>query len=286
MNFPIMGRLSSQIKTMEMETRWYLKKQSGNYTDKSKSLDKWINSTQNAVDTLQEVNSHGDDKLRAIHAKLFAGGTLTAKEREYLKIKDPKAYNDLVKEEAEQKAYEEKLRKCRTKEEVDRLKTNSINKSLSTVKSVENNPYISNSTKLEIAMHAKRSLDRINKSTMNFIQSGKYGRLPSENEETDNEKTENENNEVEKQYTADITLENEYVLSQNSDNKHTEINQKETQNSLFEHFEYFEHKTSNSTETKVSFEYSTKTSFKEYYYTTDVQNNNSEIYKNLINRKA
>ena len=93
-------------------------------------------------------------------------------------------------------------------------------------------------------------------------------------------------NEVEKQYTADIKLENEYVLSQNSDNKHTEINQKETQNSLFEHFEYFEHKTSNSTETKVSFEYSTKTSFKEYYYTTDVQNNNSEIYKNLINRKA
>ena len=148
MNFPIMGRLSSQIKTMEMETRWYLKKQSGNYTDKSKSLDKWINSTQNAVDTLQEVNSHGDDKLRAIHAKLFAGGTLTAKEREYLKIKDPKAYNDLVKEEAEQKAYEEKLRKCRTKEEVDRLKTNSINKSLSTVKSVENNPYISNSMRL------------------------------------------------------------------------------------------------------------------------------------------
>ena len=45
-------------------------------------------------------------------------------------------------------------------------------------------------------------------------------------------------------YVEITKLENEYVLSQNSDNKHTEINQKETQNSLFEHFEYFEHKTS------------------------------------------
>ena len=98
MNFAIMGRLSSQMKNMEMETHWYLKKQSGKYNDKSKSLDEWLNSAQNAQE-IQEGASKGDDKLRAIHTKLFAGEELTLEEREYLKAKDPEAYRQLVAEE-------------------------------------------------------------------------------------------------------------------------------------------------------------------------------------------
>ena len=70
MNFAIMGRLSSQMKSMEMETHWYLKKQSGKYNDKSKSLDEWLNSAQNAQE-IQESASRGDDKLRAIHTSFL-----------------------------------------------------------------------------------------------------------------------------------------------------------------------------------------------------------------------
>ena len=279
MNFAIMGRLSTQVKSMEMETHWYLKKQSGKYNDKSKSLDEWLNSAQNAQE-IQESASHGDDKLRAIHTKLFAGEELTTEEREYLKAKDPEAYRQLVAEEAEQKAYEEKLRKCRTKKEVDRLKMGKISKSLSTVKAVENNPYITKSKKLEIAMHEKRSLDRIEKSTKKFIKSGEYSRLPSEKDEKEKDKS------IEKNDKPDNKLDNDNKVTDDKTEKDesfdTENNEiPENQNSAPEH------KTQSKTDNRTDFEsnpkvFYTKTNYS--FYNTEYTN---ESYsKNHINRKA
>ena len=279
MNFAIMGRLSSQMKSMEMETHWYLKKQSGKYNDKSKSLDEWLNSAQNAQE-IQESASRGDDKLRAIHTKLFAGEELTNEEREYLKAKDPEAYRQLVAEEAEQKAYEEKLRKCRTKEEVDRLKMGKISKSLSTVKAVENNPYITKSQKLAIAMHEKRSLDRIEESTQKFIKSGEYGRLTSEKDEKEKDKT------IEKDNKPDNNLENDHNVT--DDKTETDESFESENNEIQENQNTApEHKTQSNTDTKADFESSSKFFYtKTNYSSYNTEYTNESYSKKHINRKA
>lgn len=61
-------------------------------------------------------------KLSKIKAKLRAGARLTAAEKAFLRKHAPKLYLELLKIEREQAAYEERLRRCRTKDEVERVK--------------------------------------------------------------------------------------------------------------------------------------------------------------------
>lgn len=181
MNFSTIGNLSTQLKTMEMKTLWDLKQEKKDYTSKGKTLDEWLQSAE--TEAIQEMVDRGDEKLRSICTKMELGGDLTPEEREYLKAKAPDKYNELVAEEAEQKAYEEALRRCKTQEEVDRLQMGRIHKAVSTLKSVENNPHIPLHKKLEIAMKENRTLQDAMESTVKFIESGAYDKLPSEKDE-------------------------------------------------------------------------------------------------------
>lgn len=189
MNFSTIGNLNTQLKTMEMKNLWNLKQENKDYTSKGKTLDEWLKSAE--VEAIQEMVDRGDEKLRNICTKMEFGGNLTPEEREYLKAKAPDKYQELVAEEAEQKAYEEALRRCKTQEEVDRLQMGRIHKAVSTLKSVENNPNIPLHKKLEIAMKENRTLQDAMESTAKFIESGAYDRLPSEKDEVkDKEQTE------------------------------------------------------------------------------------------------
>ena len=181
MNFSTIGNLNTQLKTMEMKNLWNLKQENKDYTSKGKTLDEWLKSAE--VEAIQEMVDRGDEKLRNICTKMEFGGNLTPEEREYLKAKAPDKYQELVAEEAEQKAYEEALRRCKTQEEVDRLQMGRIHKAVSTLKSVENNPNIPLHKKLEIAMKENRTLQDAMESTAKFIESGAYDRLPSEKDE-------------------------------------------------------------------------------------------------------
>lgn len=181
MNFSTIGNLNTQLKTMEMKTLWDLKQEKKDYTSKGKTLDEWLQSAE--TEAIQEMVDRGDEKLRSICTKMELGGDLTPEEREYLKAKAPDKYNELVAEEAEQKAYEEALRRCKTQEEVDRLQMGRMHKAVTTLKSVENNPHIPLHKKLEIAMKENRTLQDAMESTVKFIESGAYDKLPSEKDE-------------------------------------------------------------------------------------------------------
>ena len=190
MDWMSVGNLNTALKNLKLQTQWDLKQQTGNYTAKGKSLDQWLDSSlkQNAeaagvqaqVDAQRE---NGDDKLQEILQKVEAGTKLTREEREYLQAKDPQAYQDLVQEERQQKAYEQALRRCKTQEEVRRLQTQQVNASLTVVRSIEHNPHISQAKKLEIAMGEKRKVDAVAKSTQRFIASGEFAKLPTQAEE-------------------------------------------------------------------------------------------------------
>ncbi len=203
------GSVNAYTKNLKLQTQWNLKKESG-AAGKGKSLSDWLQASQGLkgnkaeqaaaaafyADAIQRTREQGDDKLREIMNKVYAGGKLTQDEREYLRAKDPEAWQRLKSAEQEQKSYERELKRCRTKEEAQRLKMTRLNASLTTVKSVENNPHIPLEKKLEIAMQEKLKCDNIQESTQRFVEKGEYGRLPTQAEQAQAEQERQEAEEV------------------------------------------------------------------------------------------
>ncbi len=183
MDFSTITNLNAYVKDLKLKTNWDLKQQKGLVTAKGLTLDEWLDSSQTKTSAKDTAGGQRDEKLVAIHAKIDAGGKLTQKERDYLQEKDPQAYQELLQEERAQRAYEQKLRRCRTQEEVKRLQMNHINGSMMTVRSIEHNPHITQQKKLEIAMREKRMTDQVAKITREFIRKGEYAQLPTEAEE-------------------------------------------------------------------------------------------------------
>ncbi len=172
----MIGSLNAYTKNLKMQSQWELKQRNGDYSS-HKTLEDWLGGPET-----QEERAKGDDALRSIHQKLEAGGKLTPEERRYLQAKDPEAFAKLEAAEREQKAFEQKLRQCRTKEEAQRLRMTYLNASLATVKSVEHNSAIPQQKKLEIMMREKQRCDKLDESFRKFSHSGEYGTLPTEGE--------------------------------------------------------------------------------------------------------
>ncbi len=176
----MVGNLHSYLKTMERQSLWERKKASGDMTAKKDPI---VEMLQKQVDDMHGRNGGPDRvKLSEIHTKRQAGVSLTAEERKYLQEHDPEAYRELVQEEQEQKAYEEAMRRCKTKEDVERLKTMQLGKSMTAIKVVENNPNIPLQKKLEIAMREQRKVNNVLESTQKFVKSGAFSRLPTDAE--------------------------------------------------------------------------------------------------------
>ena len=173
----MIGSLNQYTKNLKMQTQFQLKQRSGDLLS-HKTLEEWL-----GEDEAKEVGGGGDDTLRTIHQKLFASQKLTPEERRYLEAKDPETYAGLVADEREQKAFEQKLKQCRTKEEAQRLKMTHLSASLTTVKSVEHNSAIPLQKKLEIMIREKQRCDRIEASVRVFVASGEYEKLPTEAEQ-------------------------------------------------------------------------------------------------------
>lgn len=181
-DFTSIQNLNGYIKNLKLQSQWSLKQQTGQYNAKGTTLEEWLGDSQRQT---QETvpGDHGDDTLRKIHQKLDVGGKLTQKERDYLQEHDPEAYRELINQEREQKAYEEALRRCKTQEEAQQLQMGRINASLARVQSIEHDPHIPLSKKLEIAMAEKNRVDRVAESTREFVASGEFDELPTRSEE-------------------------------------------------------------------------------------------------------
>ena len=80
------------------------------------------------------------------------------------------------------RAYEEALKRCRTKEEVQRLKLAHLGASLSVVNAVKNDPHITKAKKLEILMLENGKMANLEKATQKFMESSAYKKLPGERE--------------------------------------------------------------------------------------------------------
>ncbi len=185
MDFSSIGSINSYTKALKMQTQWNLKKKSGDVTSHTSLMDEWL---KGPAASAQEDECGKDEKLSSILQKAYTGKKLTADERQYLQAKDPLTYQKIQANEQEQKAYEQELKKCRTKEDVQRLKLSRIGSSLATVKSIENNPHITQEKKLQMISLENAKCEKLERSTQAFVKSGKYAHLPTEVEKAKAEK--------------------------------------------------------------------------------------------------
>jgi hypothetical protein len=189
------GTVANAVKLQTLDSKWQQKKESGEVLSKAERNER-ANWTQE--DWLkhnfeeQAAQNREASKRTDISNKIMSGGTLTPDEEKYLEQEDPAQLQKYRQIKAEKKAYEEKLKNCKTKDEVQRLKTETLGGYVAALKKVENNPYIPMSEKLAKAQEMLAKTRNVQDVELKFIQSPEYDRLPTEAEEAEERSEERE----------------------------------------------------------------------------------------------
>jgi len=217
MNFFAVQSLNSYTKNMEMQMKWKQKKANNDFTADGST--KLSDPTARQAEEIREAQADGSSKLSAqIRTKLAAGKKLTREEMDYLQKNDPQTYQKARAIEEEQKSYEEELKRCRTKEDVQRVKMNHTAASLSTVNNVKNNPAIPEGAKLGIMWQELMKTRALEETMGEFVKSGRYAQLPTEAEKAEAEKALKEAKE------AELGMEDSVESTEKADNDEKEAN--------------------------------------------------------------
>ena len=175
----MIGTIGAYTSMMKMQYQWNIKKDTGVYTQKSYWNEDPILSQ---LDDLKEQNTKGS-RMTAIFNKMNSGKKLTSEELEYLLSEDPAAYQKAKEIQMEQEGYEKALKNCKTKEDVQRLKSTHMGVTMARVNSIANNPNIPEGKKMELLMHENAKAGAVCQAEREFVESGQYDRLPSEAEQ-------------------------------------------------------------------------------------------------------
>ena len=94
MDLNSISNMNINLRNMEMKSMWDMRKRNKDFDSKGQQrLDQMFESMYGAN---AEENNGTDKKLSGIMQKYYNGGKLTSEEREYLRVKNPQAYNELV----------------------------------------------------------------------------------------------------------------------------------------------------------------------------------------------
>jgi len=227
-SFSLMTSINHLRKNAKLESKWEKRKQEGFSTEGLTERQKDNVNFINAYKEQQEL--HPEDKeMQRITNKIYAGGDLTEQEMQYLQKKNPVLYQKMRAMEAEAKQYEEDLKRCKTKDEAQRIKMNRINASVASIRSVESNPNISDADKLAFAQAEQAKMREIEKITTKFIKSGAYAALPTDAEKFQTEKELEEAKREELQGTdTEKTQESEDVQETGNSKQETGNSKQET----------------------------------------------------------
>ncbi len=181
MNFFSMQSMGSYMKNAKMQMKWQQKKSSGDF--RSNSAKETYDPVREQLEQIRQSQNDGSAKLsQQIDLKLKSGKKLTAEEMEYLKNTNPTAYQKAKEVEMEKASYERELKRCKTKDEVQRVKMAHVGAALSAVNTIQNNPNIPKEKKYELIMHELHKNAAVQESTRVFVESGRYAQLPTEAE--------------------------------------------------------------------------------------------------------
>ena len=195
------GTVQNAVKMDMLNKKWEQKKNTGNALSKEE-----LNKRENWTPEQRQINEFQEqlkkqkegNKRTEIYNKISSGQKLSPEEEQYLASFDPKSLSEYRQTQAQRKAYEEKLKNCKTKDDVKRLKQTSLGVEISSLKKVFNDPYIPLSEKLKKAEQALGKTINFQEAEAEFIESGAYDELPTEAEQAiecaEEEKTQNEIN--------------------------------------------------------------------------------------------
>lgn len=176
----ISGTIKNAVKLDMLTQNWEQKKKSGNVLskqDRNKQAD--MTPEQKMLEQFKKdlENNREQSKNTDIANKIMYGEDLTPEEEQYLASNNPGQLSNYRQMKAEKHAYEEKLRKCKTKDEVQRLKTNTMGAYLSELKAAPSE------AKTAKAMEIIGKVRNVLKAETKFIKSGDYEKLPTEADE-------------------------------------------------------------------------------------------------------
>ena len=190
----VSGTLSNAVKLQVQNNKWMQKKNSQEPLTKKElnERDNWSAQDWQIFDFQNQLEDSRQTSAKTeIYNKIIAGETLTPEEEKYLEQKDPAALEKYRQAKIEKKAYEEKLKRCKTKDEVHRLKTFTMGQYLSSFKKIENDPYIPMSEKLAKAREMLAKARNVQDVEEKFMQSVKYQNMKTEAEIAKEEAKEN-----------------------------------------------------------------------------------------------
>lgn len=178
-----------------LNNKWMQKKESGNVLSKQELNERstWT-SEQFMVADFQDQLEHNREaeKRQKIDNKIMSGGSLSPEEISYLEKNDPAALKKYHETKEEKEAYKEKLRQCKTKEEVDRVKLQKLGELESSLSSVVNDPAIPKSAKLAKAQEILAKTNNIEAAHLEFVKSAEYQCLPTDEEKKEQDAAYNE----------------------------------------------------------------------------------------------
>lgn len=174
------GTIQSQVSLQMLDLKWQKKKQDIN----SKKDTEGMTQDEILLDSLerQAKTERERSATSELYTKLKIGGTLTEEEIAYLKEHDPEALAEYEKAQTEKKAYENALKNCRTKEDVQRLKLNRMGSFAAQAKEIASNPYIPKDKKVTLMQRLNNEVCMIRDAHQAFEKSRAYEELPEEQE--------------------------------------------------------------------------------------------------------
>lgn len=203
MDFSMIQSIGNYTKNLEMQLKWQKKKEDNDFTADGST--KLTDPTARQAEEIRKAQADGTAKLSSqIRTKLAAGKKLTREEMEYLEKHDPQTFQQVKALEAEQKSYEKKLKNCKTKEEVQQVRTDRVAASLSVVNNVKNNPAIPEGAKLGIIWQELQKNMAMEEAVKKYVESGKFAQLPTEAEKLEVERALKELKEAEPEMEASV----------------------------------------------------------------------------------
>ena len=180
MGIAMIGSVSQYARSMKMTMDWKQKKETRNYTKKS---DEKVSEMDLYRRQLEEIRENAADDRATIYMKLQNGKKLTADELDYLREHDPEAYKKAKELEAEQKRYEEELKRCKTKDEVEEVRMTYLASKMAVAKEVSSNPNIPKAQKMAILLQENAKIKAAMEAELKFKNSSQYANLPTAEEE-------------------------------------------------------------------------------------------------------
>ncbi len=175
----ISGTIKSAVKLDALMGKWEEKKANKDWRKDSNLTEeeRMICQFQEDLASMREGN-----KTEEIASKVYSGQRLSSEELDYLQKECPELYKDYMEIRNEREGYERKLKNCKTKEEVDRVKTNQMNQYAATAKKTFNNPNIPLGEKYRIARKLLAKITGVVEAEAEFKATKQYKDLESEHE--------------------------------------------------------------------------------------------------------